>query len=56
MLKRGDEIMECFRRYFSDQGTFQNIEDDVDLVLDGHLHAGFLTMLVIKNSEDGGDN
>lgn len=35
MLKRGDEIFECIRRIFSDQGVFQNIEEDCDHVIDG---------------------
>ena len=33
MAKRGDEIMEIFRRLISDNGTFNNIEDEVDYVI-----------------------
>lgn len=33
MLNRGDDILECFRRVISDQGVFQNIEDDCNLVI-----------------------
>jgi len=33
MAKRGDEMMEIFRRIISDGGTFQNVEDEVDYVI-----------------------
>ena len=33
IIKRGDDIFECFRRIFSDQGVFQNIEEDCDHVI-----------------------
>ena len=33
MLRRGDDILECFRRVISDQGVFQNIEDDCDFTI-----------------------
>lgn len=34
MAKRGDEIMEIFRRVISDQGVFQGIGQEVDYVID----------------------
>jgi guanylate kinase len=49
MLNRGDDIMECFRRYFSDSGTFQNIEEEVDIVLDGELHTSYLVGKILAN-------
>jgi guanylate kinase len=33
MAKRGDEIMEIFRRIISDSGTFKNVEKEVDFVI-----------------------
>lgn len=35
MLNRSDDILECFRRIFSDQGVFQNIEEETTYTLDG---------------------
>lgn len=35
IAKRGDDIMECFRRVVSDQGVFQGIENEVDYVING---------------------
>lgn len=52
MLKRGDEIMECIRRYFSDMGTFQNIEEDVDVILDGEKSLNYLTDSIIRRMMD----
>ncbi|MEI6296268.1 MAG: hypothetical protein WCO84_01300 [bacterium] len=37
LARRGDETMEIFRRIVSDQGTFANIEQDVDFVINGEL-------------------
>jgi guanylate kinase len=34
MMKRGDNIMESFRRIISDQGMFSGIEYEVDYVID----------------------
>jgi guanylate kinase len=33
MVDRGDNLMEVFRRIFSDQGVFQGIEDEVDHII-----------------------
>jgi guanylate kinase len=33
MVDRGDNLMEVFRRIFSDQGVFQGIEDEVNYVI-----------------------
>lgn len=49
MLNRGDDIMECFRRYFSDMGVFQNAEEDVDMVLDGELPVKYLVDKILMN-------
>jgi dephospho-CoA kinase len=48
MLKRKDDTLECFRRVFSDQGVFQNIEQDADYVLDGCEDTGTLTSKIIN--------
>ncbi len=34
MMKRGDNIMESFRRIISDQGSFNGIENEVDYIID----------------------
>ena len=49
MLNRGDDIMECFRRYFSDMGVFQNVEEEVDMVLDGELPVRYLAEKILVN-------
>lgn len=36
MVKRGDNLLEVFRRIFSDQGVFQFIEDEVDYVINNN--------------------
>ncbi len=36
MVKRGDNLLEVFRRIFSDQGVFQFIEREVDYVIDNN--------------------
>jgi guanylate kinase len=33
MMKRGDNVMESFRRIISDQGSFNGIENEVDFVV-----------------------
>lgn len=35
IAKRGDDIMECFRRVVSDQGVFQGIENEVTYIING---------------------
>ena len=35
IAKRGDNIMEIFRRIISDQGVFQGIEDEVSFTING---------------------
>lgn len=49
MLQRGDDVMECFRRYFSDMGVFQNVEEDVDMVLDGEKPIRYLAEKILVN-------
>jgi len=34
LIRRGDDLMECFRRIFSDQGAFNGIENLVDFIVD----------------------
>lgn len=36
MVKRGDNLLEVFRRIFSDQGVFQFIDKEVDYVVDNY--------------------
>lgn len=36
MVKRGDNLLEVFRRIFSDQGVFQFIDQEVDWVIDNN--------------------
>lgn len=36
MVKRGDNLLEVFRRIFSDQGVFQFIDQEVDYVIDNN--------------------
>ena len=36
MVKRGDNLLEVFRRIFSDQGVFQFIENEVNYVIDNN--------------------
>lgn len=36
MVDRGDNLMEIFRRIFSDQGVFQGIEDEVDYIINNN--------------------
>ena len=49
MLNRGDDIMECFRRYFSDMGVFQNVEEEVDMILDGEQPTKYLADKILVN-------
>ncbi len=36
MVDRGDDLMEVFRRIFSDQGVFQSIGQEVDFVIENY--------------------
>jgi guanylate kinase len=36
MIKRGDNLMEVFRRIFSDQGVFQCIDEEVDYIVENN--------------------
>jgi len=36
MVDRGDNLMEVFRRIFSDQGVFQSIDQEVDYVIENN--------------------
>lgn len=36
MVNRGDNLMEIFRRIFSDQGVFQGIDEEVDYVINNN--------------------
>jgi guanylate kinase len=49
MVNRGDNLMEVFRRIFSDQGVFQGIEDEVDCVI-GNDRPLVDTLLEIKET------
>jgi guanylate kinase len=40
MVDRGDNLMEIFRRIFSDQGVFQGIENEVDCVINNDQPLG----------------
>ena len=40
MVDRGDNLMEVFRRIFSDQGVFQGIEREVDYVINNDRPIG----------------
>ena len=33
LLERGDDILECFKRVISDQGVFQNMEEECDYII-----------------------
>lgn len=45
MIKRGDNLLEVFRRIFSDQGVFLGIENDVDYVIDNDDFNGIAGVL-----------
>lgn len=51
MVDRGDNLMEIFRRIFSDQGVFQGIEDEVNYVInnDRALEETMNEILLILN-------
>jgi guanylate kinase len=36
MIDRGDNLMEAFRRIFSDQGVFQGMQDEVTYIIDNN--------------------
>ena len=47
MMKRGDNVMESFRRVISDQGLFSGVENEVDYVIgnpDGQLAIAILNI------------
>lgn len=33
MIDRGDNLLECFRRIFSDEGNFSGVKDECDIIL-----------------------
>jgi len=48
MMKRGDNVMESFRRIISDQGTFAGIEREVDWVIanpEGQMESAVVQIL-----------
>ncbi len=47
MIKRGDNLLEVFRRIFSDQGVFQGVENEVDYIIDNNFFEGLKTVLSI---------
>ena len=52
MMKRGDNIMESFRRIISDQGMFSGIEYEVDYIIpnpDGELDLAVEKIVNILN-------
>ena len=52
MLNRGDDILECFRRIFSDQGVFQNVEEDTNYIIenyDSEINTQAKTIINIVN-------
>lgn len=49
MIKRGDNLLEVFRRVFSDQGVFLGIENDVDYVINNDEFNGLEKVLKILN-------
>lgn len=54
MTKRGDNLLEVFRRIFSDQGVFQFISDEVDYVIDNNSNINnsineIVELIGIKN-------
>ena len=36
MINRGDNLMECFRRIFSDQGNFAGVAEESDAIVDNN--------------------
>ena len=55
MLNRSDDIIECFRRIFSDQGVFQNIEEETTYILDGCKTIDELCREIVKIIDKGID-
>jgi guanylate kinase len=53
MIRRGDNLLEVFRRIFSDQGVFLNIKDEVKHIIDNNDFQGFE---IIKNILEGENN
>lgn len=49
MIERGDNLLEVFRRVFSDQGVFLGLENDVDYVIDNNKFEGFEQIREILN-------
>lgn len=53
MMKRGDNVMESFRRIISDQGSFSGAKREVDYVIpnpDGKLDLAVEKIISILNS------
>jgi guanylate kinase len=49
MIKRGDNLLEVFRRIFSDQGVFLGIDRDVDYVINNDDFNGLNWVLKVLN-------
>lgn len=41
MIERGDNLLEVFRRIFSDQGVFLGLENEVDYIIENNYFEGF---------------
>ena len=55
MVKRGDNLLEVFRRIFSDQGVFQFIANEVDYVIDNNSNININDVVdeIIRLNEVG---
>lgn len=54
LLKRGDEIEECYRRSLSDVGQFDGIEKEIDFIIindDYKLSPNDIAMMIYKKVE-----
>jgi len=49
LARRGDNIMEIFRRVISDQGVFQNIKEEVDFSIDNNTDDINIALETILN-------
>ena len=54
MMRRGDNLMEVFRRIFSDQGVFQGIKNEVDYIIE-NKNLDMATSKIISILEENND-
>lgn len=47
MVDRGDNLMEIFRRIFSDQGVFQGIENEIDYIINNDNDLSFAIIKIL---------